>query len=63
MKEEDLVFEIFRDIENVEIIILGFGEIYFNIIVSKIKSKFGVDVILDLFKIFYREVIKGFVDV
>lgn len=63
LKEEDPVFEISRDIENAEIIISGLGETHLNIIASKIKSKFGADVILDLPKIPYREAIKGFADV
>jgi len=63
LKEEDPVFEISRDIENAEIIISGLGETHINIIASKIKSKFGVDVVLDLPKVPYKEAIRGFADV
>jgi elongation factor G len=63
LKEEDPVFEISRDMENAEIIISGLGETHINIISSKIKSKFGVEVILNLPKVPYKETIKGFADV
>lgn len=63
LKEEDPVFEISRDVENAEIIISGLGETHIDIIASKIKSKFGADVILNDPKIPYKEAIKGFADV
>ncbi|WP_224035387.1 elongation factor G [Clostridium gelidum] len=63
LKEEDPVFVISRDIENAEIIISGLGETHINIISSKIKGKFGVDVVLSLPKVPYKETIKGFADV
>jgi len=63
LKEEDPVFEISRDMENAEIIISGLGETHINIISSKIKSKFGVEVVLNLPKVPYKETIKGFADV
>jgi elongation factor G len=63
LKEEDPVFEISRDLENAEIIISGLGETHINVISSKIKSKFGVEVVLNLPKVPYKETIKGFADV
>ena len=63
LKEEDPVFKISRDLENAEIIISGLGETHIDIIVSKIKSKFGVDVSLKIPQIPYKEAIKGFSDV
>jgi len=63
LKEEDPVFEVDRDTENAEIIISGLGETHINIIASKIKSKFGIDIALNLPKIPYKETIKGFSDV
>ncbi|WP_026885253.1 elongation factor G [Clostridium beijerinckii] len=63
LKDEDPVFEIDRDVENSEIIISGLGETHINVIASKIKSKFGVEVILGLPKVPYKESIKGFSDV
>ena len=63
LKEEDPVFEVDRDADNAEIIVSGLGETHINIIASKIKSKFGTDIILSLPKIPYKETIKGFSDV
>lgn len=63
LKDEDPVFEISRDVENAEIIVSGLGETHINMLASKIKSKFGVDVALSLPKVPYKETIKGFADV
>ncbi|AQR97972.1 elongation factor G [Clostridium saccharoperbutylacetonicum] len=63
LKDEDPVFEISRDVENAEIIIAGLGETHINVIASKIKNKYGVDVVLNLPKVPYKETIKGVADV
>ncbi|WP_079442231.1 elongation factor G [Clostridium chromiireducens] len=63
LKDEDPVLEIDRDIENAEIIISGLGETHINVIASKIKNKFGVDIVLSLPKVPYKETIKGLSDV
>lgn len=63
LKDEDPVFEISRDVENAEIIVSGLGETHINVIASKIKSKFGVDAVLSLPKVPYKEAIKGTSDV
>lgn len=61
--DEDPVFSISRDVENAETIISGLGETHLDVIASKIKSKFGADVILRTPKVPYRETIKGHSDV
>ena len=61
--DEDPIFKISRDIENAETIISGIGEIHLEVIASKLKNKFGADVILRSPKIPYRETIKGTSDV
>ncbi|NRT78742.1 elongation factor G [Clostridium beijerinckii] len=63
LKDEDPVFQIDRDVENAEIVISGLGETHINVIASKIKSKFGVEAVLSLPKVPYKETIKGFSDV
>lgn len=61
--DEDPVFKITRDLENAETIISGLGETHLEVIASKLKSKFGADVILQEPKVPYRETIKGIADV
>ena len=61
--EEDPVFKIERDKENAETIIWCLGETHLEVIASRIKNKFGADVILQTPKIPYRETIKGKSDV
>ena len=61
--EEDPVFKIERDKENAETIIWGLGETHLEVIASRIKNKFGADVILQTPKVPYRETIKGKADV
>lgn len=61
--EEDPAFKVSRDIENAEMIVSGLGETHLDIIASKLKNKFGADVVLESPKIPYREAIKKVADV
>lgn len=61
--EEDPTFNVSRDTENAEVVISGLGSTHLEVIVSKLKSKFGADVILRLPKTPYRETIKKASDV
>ena len=63
LMEEDPVFKVERDVENAETIVWGLGETHLEVIASKIKSKFGAEVILQEPKVPYRETIKGTSDV
>lgn len=61
--EEDPTFKVSRDVENAETIVSGVGETHLDVIASKLKNKFGVDVALQTPKVPYREAIKGVSDV
>ncbi|WP_010073779.1 elongation factor G [Clostridium cellulovorans] len=61
--EEDSTFRISRDIEHCETNISGIGETHLEILVGKLKNKFGADVILRIPKVPYRETIKATSDV
>ncbi|MBC8062553.1 MAG: elongation factor G [Clostridiaceae bacterium] len=61
--EEDPTFKISRDLENAETIISGIGETHLEVIASKLKNKFGAEVLLATPKVPYRETIRNTVDV
>ncbi len=61
--EEDPTFSISRDIENAEIVISGLGSTHLEVLISKLKNKFGADVTLRVAKTPYRETIKKIADV
>ena len=61
--EEDPTFTVQRDKETAEILISGQGDTHLEILASRLKSKFGVDVELRIPRIPYRETIKTKADV
>lgn len=61
--EEDLTFKVFRSNDSTETLVSGIGEVHLDVIVSKLKHKFGVQAILKIPKVPYREAIKGNSDV
>jgi elongation factor G len=61
--EEDPTFSISRSTESAETIISGLGSTHLQVIVSKLKNKFGVDVSLEVPKVAYRETIRKASDV
>ncbi|MGH4118945.1 elongation factor G [Clostridium sp.] len=61
--EEDPTFSISRSTESAETIISGLGSTHLQVIVSKLKNKFGVEVALELPKVAYRETIRKSSDV
>ena len=58
LSEEDKTFSFYTDGETHEQILSGMGETHLDVIVSKLKSKFGVDVVLKEPKVAYREAIR-----
>ena len=63
LMEEDPSFKLDRNVETHQMLLGGQGEIQLNIIMAKLKDKFGVDVVTVPQKIAYRETIKGTSDV
>jgi len=61
--EEDPTFSISRSTESAETIISGLGSTHLQVIVSKLKNKFGVEVSLEIPKVAYRETIRKASDV
>jgi elongation factor G len=61
--EEDQSLRFFRDPQTKEFLLGGSGQQHVEVIVSKLKKRYGVDVALKAPKIPYRETIRGRADV
>jgi elongation factor G len=59
MTEEDPTFQFRRDLETGQTVVSGVGEAHLDIIVGRLKRKFGVDVNVEELRIPYRETIQG----
>ena len=59
MREEDYTFSITKDPDTGEMILSGQGETHVELLAQKLKSRYGISVILSEPKIPYRETIKG----
>jgi len=63
LKDEDLTFTSGQDPETHEFVIAGAGDMHLDVLCSKLKSKFGVDVDLQAPRVAYREKIRKKVSV
>jgi elongation factor G len=63
IREEDCSFKYENDPETKEMVISGVGDIHLDLISSKLKNKYGVEIELKPAKIAYRESIKKKVEV
>ena len=61
--EEDLTTRYQNDAETKQLLISGIGDIHLDVLVSKLKNRFGTSVVLEKPKIAYRETIKKAVEV
>lgn len=61
--EEDLTLRFYRDPQTKEFLLAGNGQQHVEIICSRLKKRYGVDVTLHAPKIPYRETIRGRADV
>ncbi|MCI9443984.1 MAG: elongation factor G [Oscillospiraceae bacterium] len=58
LNEEDPTFTIFNNAETHQVVVSGAGDIQIDVLVSKLKSRFGVDAELDTPRVAYREKIR-----
>lgn len=58
LMEEDPTIKYYQNTETREAILSGLGEQHLDVIASKLKNKFGVEVVLNPAKVAYRETIK-----
>ncbi len=58
LNEEDPSFSVLNNAETKQIVISGTGDQHLDVLVSKLKSRFGVDAVLSPAKVAYREKIK-----
>ena len=63
LNEEDRTFTVVNDAETHQMVITGTGDMQLDVIVSRLKSRFGVDAALDTPRIPYREKIRKKVEV
>ncbi len=57
--EEDPTLKLTRDAETKDMILSGMGQVHLEVILEKLKRKFGTEVIMKAPKIAYRETIRG----
>ena len=60
--EEDLTTRYENDAETKQLLISGIGDIHLDVIIAKLKNRFGTSVVLEPPKIAYRETIKKSVE-
>lgn len=58
LMEEDPTITISRDLQTKEIILSGMGQVHMDVVLGKLKRKFGVEVDLEVPKVPYKETIK-----
>ncbi len=63
LMDEDKTFAISNEVETHQMVIKGMGEQHIDILISKLKNKFGIEVTLEQPRVAYREAIRKTVKV
>ena len=58
LNEEDPTFSVVNNAETHQVVVSGAGDIQIDVLVSKLKSRFGVEAELDTPRVAYREKIR-----
>ncbi len=58
LNEEDPTFSVVSNAETHQVVVSGAGDIQIDVLVSKLKSRFGVEAVLDTPRVAYREKIR-----
>ena len=59
LSEEDPTLKISRDPQTKELLITGMGQVHLEVVIGRLKRKFGVDVVMKTPRVPYKETIKG----
>ena len=62
LREEDYTFSVEKNTETGELLLGGQGDIQLEMLVKKVKARYGVDIKLSTPKVAYRETIRGSAD-
>jgi elongation factor G len=63
LSDEDPVLRFERDPQTKELLVSGSGQLHVEVVVARLKKRFGVEVVLHQPKVPYRETIKGKIEV
>ncbi len=59
LKEEDFTFSVEKNVETGELLLGGQGDVQLEMLVKKVKARYGVDMKLSAPRVAYRETIRG----
>ncbi|MEG2455927.1 MAG: elongation factor G, partial [Oscillospiraceae bacterium] len=59
MNEEDLTFTLFNNAETRQMVVSGTGDMQMDVLVARLKSRFGVEALLEAPRVPYREKIRS----
>lgn len=63
LQDEDRTLKVSKEADTGQLLITGMGDLHIDIMVERLKRKFGVEILLKLPKVPYRETIRGSVKI